>query len=84
MAISKLSPTDYQRLRWVKFVEQDYRCADCGRPVSYAEFDLHHSHSRGFGSGFREDLDVNNRGLCRDCHREADKHRESKWTEKRL
>ena len=77
MSHLKLSSPEYAKLRWQVFVLQDYRCADCGRNVSFGAFELHHQVSRGFGGGFRDDSNV--RGLCGDCHREADKHRESKF-----
>lgn len=74
-----LSKEAYQQLRERRYVDQRGRCADCGRPVSLANFAFHHATGRGHGGGNRVDTDPRNRGLCKKCHDIADKNRDSKF-----
>lgn len=72
-----LAPAEYLKLRDRVFVFQHGRCADCGEPLGINEIDLHHNAGRGIGGGFRNDFDT--RGVCRKCHKVADRNKRSKW-----
>ena len=71
-----LSREEYLDLKRRLWVAQDGKCADCGSPFGLA---LHHDKGRGIAGGYRDDLDEKNRLLCDECHRKADRKRNSKF-----
>lgn len=77
--VVKLPPSEYRELWRAKYVEQDGRCASCGRRGRALQ--LHHVHGRGLAGGFRRDTMASTELLCgdRDCHRKADENRPSKF-----
>jgi 5-methylcytosine-specific restriction endonuclease McrA len=71
-----LDGEEYQDLKRRVWVRQRGRCAHCSKA---RQLDLHHKHGRGIGGAYRQDVEDEVIGLCQECHREADKHKNSKF-----
>lgn len=64
-----LGPMDYRNHKRLVWFSQHGRCAECALPVGFSESEFHHEIGRGMGGGKRNDLDPENRVLCKACHR---------------
>lgn len=64
--------TSYHRYKKFLLMEQDFRCADCGRDLRGKNYFLHHDPPKGRKGARYIDFKrlTRNRMLCKDCHEE--------------